>query len=70
VEWLEKLQAPGLILAACVIWWLFKRLEERDRLLSSEMKESNQILVKLATYMDLICRRTGAGKKPEISGDD
>lgn len=64
MEYLEKLQAPGLILAGLVIWWLFKLLADRDKLISSlqaEVAESNKILVKIATLMDLIFRKSGQG---------
>jgi hypothetical protein len=66
MEWLEKLQAPGLILAGVVIWWLFRLVQDRDRELVRELKTHNELLMKLATLMDLICRR--AIKSGEADG--
>jgi hypothetical protein len=70
MEWLEKLQAPGLLLAGLVIWWLFQLLKDRDRQISevaAELKAQNVVLSKIATLMDLICRRTPS-QRSEIDG--
>lgn len=68
MEWIEKLQAPGLLLAGLVIWWLFQLLRDRDKQISemaAELKSQNIVLVKIATLMDLICRRN---TRAEIDG--
>ena len=66
MEWIEKLQVPGLILAGIVIWLLFQLLRERDRLLqavSLELAENTKTLVKLATLLDVICRKTRSSRE-------
>ena len=60
LTWVEKLQTPGLILAACVIWWLFQLLQrqiEANDKLTVEVSENGKTLAKLAALMDLVCAK-------------
>lgn len=58
MEWIEKLQAPGLLLAGLVIWWLFQLLRDRDKMIATELAETTKVLTKVAVLLDVICRRT------------
>ena len=61
MEWLEKLQAPGLILAGVVIYLQFKiimkLLGDSDKIVSG-LAENNRITARLTSVLaDLVCRR-------------
>jgi hypothetical protein len=58
MEWLEKLQVPGLILAGAVIWLQFKDRERLQSFISQELAGHTRIMIKVATLLDLICKRT------------
>jgi hypothetical protein len=60
VEWIEKLQAPGLILAGFVIWLLYQLIRQRDSQLTSlaaEVAENSKTISRMATYLEIICKR-------------
>jgi hypothetical protein len=69
VDWVEKLQVPGLILAGAVIYGLFRLLERRDELLnrlavevSGELSSHGKTLERVAAILDLLCRKAKAGR--------
>lgn len=71
MEWLEKLQAPGLILAGVVIYLLFRiillLLEERRDLEKARQEQAEKAVValaentkttaRMAAILDLVCKR-------------
>lgn len=66
MEWLEKLQVPGLILAGAVIFFQYKiimkllteRRQQDDRV-ALGLAENNRVTARLTSILaDLVCKRT------------
>ena len=64
MEFIDKLQVPGLMLAGLVIWWLFRLLDSRDKLydrLAVELSDQGKTLSRMSAILDLICKRNSTG---------
>lgn len=64
ISLLEKLQVPGLILAAIVILLMFqlirlliKQRDEANLRLATELAENTKTLSRMTVILDLICQR-------------
>lgn len=45
---------PIAVVLLVVIWWLFKSIERRDKLLSDGLAENTKILTTLTTLIDVM----------------